>query len=91
VSGGGYYGTSPQDPVPALQGIVRRDEMDLQDWLTCVSSSTPKDKAEIQSLSAQISAARAAMTRAQQSQHSDVAVTRRNVVVGTSGRPAVSR
>lgn len=54
------------DPVPGLQGLVRRKEIDLQDWLTCVSASTPKGKAEIQSLSAQVSAARAAISRAQQ-------------------------
>ena len=46
---------------------MRRKEIDLQDWLTCVSASTPKGKAEIQSLSAQVSAARAAISRAQQS------------------------
>ena len=56
------------NPVPALQGLVRREQMDLQDWLTCVSASTPKGKAEIQSLSAQISAARAEINRVQQSE-----------------------
>lgn len=47
---------------------MRRKEIDLQDWLTCVSASTPKGKAEIESLSAQVSAARAAISRAQQSE-----------------------
>lgn len=68
VTGSGYSGSSSPDPVPALQGVIRRDEEDLQDWLTCVSASTPKGKAQIQSLSAQISAARAAINRAQQTQ-----------------------
>ena len=68
VSAGGCSTTPSPDPVPALQGMVRREEMDLQDWLSCVSASTPKGKAEIQSLSAQISAARAEISRAQQSQ-----------------------
>ena len=61
-------GISTSNPVPALQGLVRRDQLDLQDWLTCVSASTPKGKAEIQSLSAQISAARSEIDRAQQNE-----------------------
>ena len=68
VTAGGCSATPAPDPVPALQGMVRREEMDLQDWLSCVSASTPKGRAEIQSLSAQISAARAEISRAQQSQ-----------------------
>lgn len=68
IAAGGHSASPSPDPVPALQGVVRRDQMDLEDWLTCVSASTPKGKAEIQSLSAQISAARADISRAQQSQ-----------------------
>jgi capsule polysaccharide export protein KpsE/RkpR len=46
------------DPTPALNGQIRHDETQLNDWVTCVSANTPKGKAEIQSLTARISAAR---------------------------------
>jgi hypothetical protein len=41
----------------ALQDQIRQKKVQLNDWVTCVSARTPKGKAEIQSLSAQISAA----------------------------------
>jgi len=46
------------DQTAALNGQIRRDQMQLDDWVTCVSAKTPKGKAEIQSLSARISAAK---------------------------------
>jgi hypothetical protein len=40
-----------------LEGQIRAAKEQLNDWVTCVSASTPKGQAEILSLSAQISAA----------------------------------
>jgi hypothetical protein len=42
----------------ALQGQIKRDQLDLNDWATCVSAKTPKGKAEIQKISGEISAAK---------------------------------
>jgi hypothetical protein len=39
----------------ALQGQIKRDQLDLNDWVTCVSAKTPKGKAEIQKISGEIS------------------------------------
>jgi hypothetical protein len=41
----------------ALEGQIRAAREQLNDWVTCVSATTPKGQAEIRSLSAQISAA----------------------------------
>jgi hypothetical protein len=41
----------------SLEGQIRTAREQLNDWVTCVSASTPKGQAEIRSLSAQISAA----------------------------------
>ncbi len=46
------------DPTAALNGQIREDEIQLNDWVTCVSADTPKGRAEIQRLSGQISAAK---------------------------------
>ena len=43
--------------VAALQGEIRSERSQLNDWVTCVSATTPKGQAEIQSLSSRISAA----------------------------------
>jgi hypothetical protein len=51
------------DSTAALNGQIRRDQIQLNDWVTCVSAKTPKGKAEIQSLSASISAAKEQITR----------------------------
>ncbi|HEY6925507.1 MAG TPA: hypothetical protein VI653_18660 [Steroidobacteraceae bacterium] len=48
----------PGDQTAALNGQVRHDQIQLNDWLTCVSAKTPKGKAEIESLSARISSAK---------------------------------
>jgi hypothetical protein len=40
-----------------LEGRIRVAREQLNDWVTCVSATTPKGQAEIRSLSAQISAA----------------------------------
>jgi hypothetical protein len=51
-------GASTPGSVAALQGEIRRDRSQLNDWVTCVSATTPKGQAEIQSLSSKISAAK---------------------------------
>jgi len=43
--------------VAALEDQIRQKRVQLNDWVTCVSARTPKGQSEIQSLSAQISAA----------------------------------
>jgi len=53
--------------VAALNGQIRRDKMQLDDWTTCVSAKTAKGQAEIQRLSGQISAEREQVTRAEAS------------------------
>lgn len=44
--------------VASLDGQIRQDKIQLDDWATCVSSKTPKGQAEIQRLSGAISAAK---------------------------------
>lgn len=46
------------DQSGALSGEILRDQVQLNDWLTCVSANTPKGQAEIQSLTARINAAK---------------------------------
>ena len=48
---------SAQHSAAALEGQIRAAREQLNDWVTCVSATTPKGQAEIRSLSAQISAA----------------------------------
>jgi hypothetical protein len=47
----------------ALQGQIKRDQLDLNDWVTCVSAKTPKGMAEIQKISGDISAAKERLAR----------------------------
>lgn len=44
--------------VGSLNGQIRQDKMQLDDWTTCVSSKTTRGQAEIQRLSGEISAAK---------------------------------
>jgi len=53
--------------VAALEGQVRQDKIQLNDWTTCVSAGTPKGQAAIQKLSGEISADKERIARAQQS------------------------
>jgi hypothetical protein len=46
-----------------LNGEIRRDQVQLNDWVACLSANTPKGKAEIQSLSTRISAAKQHIAR----------------------------
>jgi hypothetical protein len=48
---------STQNTAASLEGQIRAAREQLNDWVTCVSATTPKGQAEIHSLSAQISAA----------------------------------
>jgi hypothetical protein len=49
----------------ALQGQIQRDQLDLNDWVTCVSAKTPKGHAEIQKISGEISSAKDQIARIQ--------------------------
>lgn len=51
------------DQSGALSGEILHDQVQLNDWLTCVSANTPKGKAEIQSLTARINAAKQHITK----------------------------
>ena len=55
--------------VAALNGQIRRDKQQLDDWTSCVSAKTTKGQAEIQRLSGEISAARDQVLRAQAAQN----------------------
>jgi len=55
-----YTGT---DSIAALQGQIRQDRAQLNDWVTCVSATTPTGKEKIQTLSSRISAARERIAR----------------------------
>ncbi|MDE2138007.1 MAG: hypothetical protein KGJ68_11275 [Gammaproteobacteria bacterium] len=55
-------------PVASLEGRIRQDQVQLNDWTTCVSARTPKGQAAIQKLSGEISAAKAQIAQALQTQ-----------------------
>jgi len=54
--------------VATLEGQIRQDQIQLNDWTTCVSAKTTKGQAAIQKLSGEISAAKDQITRALQAQ-----------------------
>lgn len=54
--------------VAVLEGQIRQDQIQLNDWSTCVSASTPKGQAAIQKLSGEISADKEQIARALQQQ-----------------------
>ncbi len=54
----------------ALQGQIKRDQLDLNDWVTCVSAKTPKGQAQIQKLSGEISSAKDRIARIEASEPS---------------------
>jgi hypothetical protein len=66
------YGStsSGNSSVAALQGRIRQDQVQLNDWTTCVSASTPKGQSAIQKLSGEISADKEQITRTLQAQSS---------------------
>lgn len=77
MSVGNIHASNPGQAAPALtsqsakrtaaslQGQIRAAREQLNDWVTCVSATTPKGQAEIRSLSAQISAAQEQINRLQ--------------------------
>jgi peptidoglycan hydrolase CwlO-like protein len=66
----------------ALQGQIKRDQLDLNDWVTCVSAKTPKGKAEIQKISGEISSAKERLAR--------VAASEAASATSASGAPATA-
>jgi hypothetical protein len=54
---------STRNTTASLEGQIRAARAQLNDWVTCVSATTPKGQAEIRSLSAQISAAQEKINR----------------------------
>ncbi len=68
--------------VAALQGEIRSERSQLNDWVTCVSATTPKGKAEIQSLSSRISAAQEHIAR--------IEATNTNAQASRSSPPSAS-
>jgi hypothetical protein len=68
-------GANVSSAVGALNGRIRQDKMQLDDWTTCVSAKTVKGQAEIQRLSGQISAEREEVSRVEALQSSSTAHT----------------
>ncbi len=62
-------------PVAALEGQIRQDQVQLNDWTTCVSARTPKGQAAIQKLSGEISADKEQIARALQAKSGAPAAT----------------
>jgi hypothetical protein len=60
--------TSGSSRVAALEGRIRQDQVQLNDWTTCVSANTPKGQSAIQKLSGEISAAKEQIARSLQAQ-----------------------
>ncbi|MBS0379483.1 MAG: hypothetical protein JSS29_13420 [Proteobacteria bacterium] len=65
VNGSSCTAVSAASSIGALNGQIRSDQQQLDDWTTCVSAKTTKGQAEIQRLSGALSAAREAVTRAE--------------------------
>ncbi|HKT72561.1 MAG TPA: hypothetical protein VJQ47_06695 [Steroidobacteraceae bacterium] len=59
---------SGSDTVSAINGQIRQDQAQLNDWTTCVSARTTKGQAEIQKLSGQISADKEKIIKALETQ-----------------------
>lgn len=72
----------------ALQGQIKRDQLDLNDWVTCVSAKTPKGKAEIQKISGEISSAKERLARVAASEAASA--TTASGATSASGAPATA-
>jgi hypothetical protein len=71
LSAYGFSGsTSGPGGVAALEGRIRQDQVQLNDWTTCVSANTPKGQSAIQKLSGEISADKEQIARTLQAQSS---------------------
>src|SRR5579872_673175 len=75
-------GGTNKGSIAALQAQIRRERSQLNDWVTCVSATTPKGKAEIQSLSSKISAAQEHIAR--------IEATNTNAQASRSSPPSAS-
>ncbi len=80
--GGSAYGPGTPCPsctapvarsVAALQGRIRQDQIQLNDWTTCVSSKTTKGQTAIQKLAGEISATKEQIARVLEAQSAQVA------------------
>ncbi len=65
AAGNALESVSARQRAASLQGQIRAAREQLNDWVTCVSATTPKGQAEIRSLSAQISAAQSQINHLQ--------------------------
>jgi hypothetical protein len=98
--GGPANGTGVQSPtgtastggasVASLQGRIRQDKIQLDDWTTCVSSKTTKGQAEIQKLSGELSATKDQLARALRSQPQSSAPAAATSVPGVRSVPPAS-
>lgn len=73
----------------ALQGEIQRDQLDLNDWVTCVSATTPKGKAEIQKISGEIGSAKQQIARIEASKPASTTALNSNMsaVASTTTAP----
>jgi hypothetical protein len=69
----------------ALQGQIQRAKLDLNDWVTCVSASTPKGKAEIQKFSGEISSAQEQITKIEATKDRSSVPSATSIPPGASG------
>jgi len=67
-AGANLQARAVSDATAALRGQIQQAQLQLNDWVTCVSATTPKGQAAIRSLSAQISSAKAQIQRLQSAQ-----------------------
>jgi hypothetical protein len=67
VHGAGGQYPSGGTSVASLEGQIRQDQVQLNDWTTCVSAKTPKGQAAIEKLSGAISADKERIARVLQS------------------------
>lgn len=74
----------------SLQGQIQQDQIQLNDWTTCVSAKTPKGQAAIQKLSGEISAAKEQLVRTQQARASTLMVTYAPKLIGANAAPGLN-
>jgi hypothetical protein len=74
----------------ALQGQIKRDQLDLDDWVTCVSAKTPKGKAEIQKISGEINAAKEKIARIEANAPSSPTLAPSSSATAAAATPAKS-
>jgi hypothetical protein len=72
----------------ALEGAIKRDQLDLNDWATCVSAKTTKGQAEIQKFSGDISAAKERIARIEASQPSSQTIASGSTTATNAKNPS---